>query len=118
MRKKNEILELSFQFALDIIRYTACLESSKKYIIANQLFRSGTSIGANISEAQNAESRTDFIHKLKIASKEATETEYWLELCSLQPDYPQNPNLVKSLTSIQRLLTKIIVSSKKYENRK
>ncbi|MFO7723854.1 MAG: four helix bundle protein [Bacteroidales bacterium] len=117
MKQKNEVLELSFQFALDIIKYTASLEKSKKYIIANQLIKSGTSIGANISEAQSAESRTDFIHKLKIASKEAAETAYWLKLCSLQPDYPQNTNLEDSLASIQRLLTKIIVSSKNQENR-
>ena len=72
---RNVIVELSFEFALEIIKYAELLETGRKYIIARQLFRSGTSIGANIREAQNAESRPDFIHKLKIAAKEADETE-------------------------------------------
>ncbi|WP_338151988.1 four helix bundle protein [Chryseobacterium angstadtii] len=81
MEKKNEILDLSIRFSLDIIKYTESLESRRKFVIANQLMKSGTSIGANIFEAQSAESRADFIHKLKIADKEAKETEYWLLLC-------------------------------------
>ncbi len=78
MEKRNEILELSFEFALQIISYCEVLEENRKYVIARQLLKSGTSIGANIREAQNAESNQDFIHKLKIATKEADETEYWL----------------------------------------
>lgn len=80
MEKKNEILELSVQFALEIIKFTEELESRRKFVIANQLLKSGTSVGANIFEAQSAESRADFIHKFKIADKEAKETEYWLLL--------------------------------------
>ena len=80
MEKENVILDLSFKFALDIIRFTEDLETLRKYNLANQLFRSGTSIGANIREAQSAESKADFIHKVKIADKEANETEYWLLL--------------------------------------
>ena len=78
---RNEILELSFEFALDIIKFCEILGVNKKYIISEQLFRSGTSIGANIREAQSPESKNDFIHKMKVASKEAIETEYWLLLC-------------------------------------
>ena len=57
------------------------LEEQRKYVIARQLLRSGTSIGANVHEAQNAESKSDFIHKFKIAAKEVEETKYWLLLC-------------------------------------
>lgn len=80
MHRENAILELSFNFALNIIKFTENLETLRKYNMANQLFRSGTSVGANIREAQSAESKADFIHKVKIADKEANETEYWLLL--------------------------------------
>ena len=69
MNKENAILDLSFKFALEIIKFTENLETLRKYNLANQLFRSGTSIGANIREAQSAESKADFIHKVKIADK-------------------------------------------------
>ena len=65
MEKRNEILELSIQFALEIIEFTEILENKRKFVIANQLLKSGTSIGANVFESQSAESRVDFIHKLK-----------------------------------------------------
>ncbi len=80
-QNENPILKLTFQFSLEIIKYTELLESIRKYNLSNQLFRSGTSIGANVKEAQNAESKADFIHKMKVAAKEADETEYWLLLC-------------------------------------
>jgi four helix bundle protein len=79
--KDNALLIKTFNFALNIIDYTNELQDQKKYVIANQLLKSGTSIGANSKESQNAESKADFIHKLKIAIKEADETEYWLFLC-------------------------------------
>ena len=72
--KNNLIVELTFDFALTIISFSEELEAMRKYNMANQLFRSGTSIGANTWESQNAESKADFIHKLKIAAKEADET--------------------------------------------
>ncbi|NTV06799.1 MAG: four helix bundle protein, partial [Chlorobiaceae bacterium] len=74
--KKNPIVELTLDFSLEIIEFAELLEENRKYVIAKQLLKSGTSIGANIREAQNAESKADFIHKLKIAAKEADETEY------------------------------------------
>ena len=113
MGKKNEILELSFEFALRIIEFCELLEESKKYIIAKQLLKSGTSIGANIREAQNSESNADFIHKLKIAAKEADETEYWIELCEKSPNYPSSVDLLESLISIKKLLNSIISTMKK-----
>ena len=68
-RKENEIVIISFEFALIIIAYCEVLGKNKKYVIARQLLKSGISIGANIREAQNAESKADFTHKLKIAAK-------------------------------------------------
>ena len=113
MEKRNEILELSIQFALDIIEFTEILENKRKFVIANQLLKSGTSIGANVFESQSAESRVDLIHKLKIADKEAKESEYWLLLCEKSPSYPFNQELKVKLLSIQKLLSKIISTSKK-----
>jgi four helix bundle protein len=66
--KDNIIIKLTLEFALDIIEYSELLEEHRKYVIARQLLKSGTSIGANIREAQNAESKADFIHKMKIAA--------------------------------------------------
>ena len=71
--KDNALLIKTFNFALNIIDYTTELQEQKKFVIANQLLKSGTSIGANSKESQNAESKADFIHKLKIAIKEADE---------------------------------------------
>lgn len=108
----NLIVDLTLQFALNIIDYCELLESNKKYVIARQLLKSGTSIGANVRESQNAESKADFIHKLKIAAKEADETEYWLILCEKSKNYPLNDNLTAELKSIIKVLSKIISSSK------
>ena len=110
---KNEIVEVSFRFALLIIEYVELLENKKKYVIAKQLLLSGTSVGANIREAQIAESKADFIHKFKIANKEALETQYRLDLSKESKYYP-NPSsdLESKLLSIIKLLNKIISSLK------
>ena len=71
-------MKLSFDFSLLDIEYCELLESQRKYVLARQLLKAGTSIGANAMEAQNAESKADFIHKIKIAAKEADETQYWI----------------------------------------
>lgn len=111
-RGRNLIVELSFAFALKIIRYVEILERNKKYIIAKQLLRSGTSIGANVREAQNAESKADFIHKLKIAAKETDETEYWLLLCKNSEGYEDCETLINECISIAKILSKVISSLK------
>ena len=111
-KEKNLIVELTFDFALKIIKYTEALEAKRKYIIARQLFRSGTSIGANVREAQNAESKPDLIHKLKIAAKEAEETAYWLLLCKNSENYLECDGLIDNCNAIIRVLSKIISSSK------
>lgn len=108
----NVIIDLSFNFALKIIRYVELLEKSHKYIIARQLLKSGTSIGANVREAQNAESKSDFIHKMKIAAKEADETEYWLLLCKSSHGYENCDGLLEECIVIIKILSKIIASSK------
>ncbi|HEY8931608.1 MAG TPA: four helix bundle protein [Mucilaginibacter sp.] len=110
--KENLIVNLTFEFALDIIGFVEELESCRKFVIANQILKSGTSIGANVREAQNAESKSDFIHKLKIAAKEADETDYFLQLCKFSKTYPFNETLLDKLTSIIKILSKIIASSK------
>jgi four helix bundle protein len=112
MEKRNEILELSFEFSLGIIAFCEKLEENKKYVVARQLLRSGTSIGANVREAQNSESQADFIHKLKIAAKEAEESEYWLLLCERSQNYPNAEALFTLLTGIKKLLNCIIAKMK------
>ena len=91
------------------------MEENRKYVIARQLLRSGTSIGANVREAQNCESRADFIHKLKVAAKEAEETDYWISLCKHSASYPNVALLEAQITSILKLLNKIISTLKKRE---
>lgn len=110
--KENVIVNLTLEFALEIIEFSELLEEKRKFVIARQLLKSGTSIGANIREAQNAESKADFIHKMKIAAKEADETEYWLLLCSLSKTYPKNLALTEKLNAIIRIISKIISTSK------
>jgi four helix bundle protein len=97
---------------LDVIVYTEELEERKRFNMASQLFRSGLSIGANVKEAQNAESKADFIHKIKIALKEADETEYWLNLCKHSKNYPDPDMLIQKLTPILKIMNKIIGTSK------
>jgi four helix bundle protein len=109
---KNVILEKSFEFALNIIEYSETLESKRKFVIATQLLKSGTSIGANINEAQSAESKADFIHKLKIADKEANEVSYWLKLCKYSEAYPNPIGLENQLIEIKKLLSSIISKAK------
>jgi len=78
--RENKLAELSMEFSVDIINLVKYLKSNHESIISNQIGRSGTSIGANIHEAQYAQGKKDFISKLEIALKEASETRYWLEL--------------------------------------
>ena len=78
--KPNKLAELSMEFSVEIIRLVKYLKSNHESIISNQIGRSGTSIGANIHEAQYAQGKKDFISKLEIALKEASETGYWIEL--------------------------------------
>jgi len=110
--KENVIVTKSLQFAVEIVKFAEKLETEKKFVISRQILKSGTSIGANVREAQNAESKSDFIHKLKIAAKEAEETDYWLLLCKLSETYPYNEVLHQNLEELIKILSKIIITSK------
>jgi four helix bundle protein len=114
MNNNNPLLQKSFQFSIDIIDYTEKLSELKKYIMANQLFRSGTAVGAMVREAQSPESLNDFIHKLKVAAKEAEESKYWLELAERSIHYPSpsKERLINPLTEVQKLLSSILKTAK------
>lgn len=98
---------------MEMLTYCEQLLAGKKFIVANQLLRSAVSIGANVFEAQHAESRMDFIHKMKIAAKEANETKYWLILCERSDGYFFEERYRADLEAIIRILSGIIISAKK-----
>ena len=111
--ENNPLLRLSIAFSLEIITYCEKLNEEKKYVIAKQLLRSATSIGANAMEAQNPESKADFIHKMKISAKEAGETQYWLILCEKAQGYPKPTDLLNKLEELNRILGSIISTAKR-----
>ena len=110
--KNNLIVNLTFEFSIMILNFCEQLESIRKFVLSNQLLKSGTSIGANVWEAQNAESKSDFIHKFKIAAKEMEETKYWLLLCNNYNVCPNPQIIIDKLDIIHKIITKIISSSK------
>jgi four helix bundle protein len=117
--KDNIIKAKSFAFALRIVKlYQYLTDVKKEFVLSKQLLRSGTAIGAMVREAEHAESKADFIHKLSIGLKEANETEYWLEL--LQQSGYLDKNDFESynieIKELLRLLISIIKSSKKIGN--
>jgi len=114
--KENLIVQLTFEFAKEIIHYTSLLDQQRKFTLSTQLFKCGTSVGANVREAQNAESKNDFIHKMKIASKKADEAEYWLMLCKEIKELPEPDELLIKVQTIMQVLSKIISSSKSSSN--
>jgi four helix bundle protein len=110
--KENIIKNKSFDFALRIIKmYQYLCESKKEFILSKQLLRSGTSIGANIREAEHAESRADFIHKMAISLKEANETDYWIELL-YKSNYIDGTQFTSIKIDIDELLKLLISISK------
>ncbi len=108
----NPIVNHTIEFSLGVIEYVEILEERRKYVIAKQILRSGTAIGALTMEAQTAESKADFIHKLKIAEKEALETWYWLLLCKRSKNYPDHNALSEKLDEILKILYSILKTSK------
>ncbi len=116
--KPNVVLDKSYAFALQIVTlYKYLTQEKKEYVLSKQLLRSGTSIGANTTEAQAAISKKDFIAKLSIASKEARETEYWLRLLAdsqyIDKSKPSTLLLFTEVESLIKLLTSIIKTSQK-----
>ena len=108
---KNPVVYKSIEVALLIIEFCEILQTQKKQVISRQLLKSGTSIGANVHEAQNAESKLDFIHKIKIATKELEETKYWLILCEKSKTYPTNTDLSRKVNELGLILYKILNTS-------
>jgi four helix bundle protein len=110
-----KIDERTFQFSLLIIEVYKYLNANKEYVLSKQLLRSGTSIGANVEEAQAGQSKADFISKMSIASKEARESKYWIRLL-IQSNYLNEFNkkdeLMDEIENIVNILTKIIKTSK------
>ncbi len=112
LKKDNLIVQLTFDFALSAVSFCAVLDSLRKWSLSNQLLRASLSIGANVKEAQNAESKADFVHKMKIAAKEADEVEFYLEVCNRSENLPNCEDLIGKAQAICRVLNKIIASSK------
>lgn len=110
MKEKNIFITKSFAFAVDVVKTCQGIsEQRREYILTKQLLRSGTAVGALIREAQNAESKADFVHKLAIAQKECDETSYWLELMK-ETEY-LNEDEYKRLSSEATGLLKMLRSS-------
>ena len=111
----NQIFDKSFQFALRIVKlYKLLTAERKEFILSKQLLRSGTSIGANVAEAQNAQSRPDFLSKLSIALKETSETKYWLKLMQAS-DYlteKEAASMLRDCIELEKLLVSIIKTLK------
>jgi four helix bundle protein len=113
--KPNVLKEKSYAFALRIVRMFKHLSQEKReFVLSKQALRSGTSIGANVAEANQGQSKVDFVHKLSISLKEAVETEYWLHLLR-DSDYltaKQAGSLIDDCSELQRLLTASIKTTK------
>ena len=113
--KENLLVDLSKQFAVDIVNLcTDIKENRKSNVLINQVLRSGTSIGANVSETENAQSKADFISKMNIALKEANETQYWLRLL-YSTDYLSDKefeSINADITELIAILTSICKTAK------
>ena len=108
--------EKSFLLATRIIKlYKYLVEEKREYVIAKQVLRSGTSVGANVREAQNAQSVKDFIHKLAIAQKECDETLYWLELLENAEflSTEEFESIHKQCNEVMKIITSALMTSKK-----
>ena len=119
MKKENIICEKSFKFAVRIVNlYKILRDERKEFVICKQLFRSGTSVGANVREAINAESNADFIHKLAIAQKECDESCYWLELLHETKFLQESEfnSIHNDASELLKIIRSIILSSKKKHN--
>jgi len=112
---EHTVQNKSFQFAVRTVKLCKYLrEEQKEFIMTKQLLRSGTSIGANIAEAQQAQSKSDFVHKMSIALKEASETHYWLRLLNAT-DYINDmamESMISDCSELEKLLTAIIRAAK------
>ena len=116
---ENLIQSKSFMFAVRVVNLYKVLTSERKeFVLSKQLLRAGTSIGANVREAQNGESKADFIHKLGIAQKEADETLYWLELLKATDYLKSNEfdSMHHDGTELLKIIRTIILNTKRNHN--
>ena len=116
MKKDNILSEKSFAFAIRTVKlYKLLAESRKEFVLSKQFLRSGTAIGAMYREAEQAESRADFIHKLSIALKEVNESEYWLQLMKETGYLTQTEfdSIQHDCHELLKLITSIIKTTKK-----
>ena len=111
MNKSNPLEERSLQLAINCKKYSELLDEQKQYSQSNQFQRCSSSIGANIAEAQRAASRKDFVNKLRIASKELSETKYWLQLFKAIENYPETSELIKQTIEIEYILNTSIATA-------
>ncbi|MFQ6678812.1 MAG: four helix bundle protein [Fidelibacterota bacterium] len=117
--RKNEMLEQTFESSLEIIELTRYLKLKKEFIMSNQLLKCGTSIGANVSEAQAAQTGKDFVAKMAIAAKEAREAEYWIRLLdksNILGKYQHKLLLYEKINSIIKMLTSIVKTAQERNN--
>ena len=115
MKSENPIKDKSFSFAVRCVKLSQFLQKEKlEYTISKQFLRSGTSIGANVREALNAESKPDFIHKLSIAQKECDESLYWLELmfATNYLNEEQFQSMQRDCAELLKIIRSIIISSR------
>lgn len=111
LKKQNIIKEKSFNFAIRIVKLYQFLTNDKKeYVLSKQILKSGTSIGANISEAQQGQSKKDFLMKMNISLKECSETKYWLELLTATNylNEKMKKSIYKDCIELEKLLTTIV----------
>ena len=111
-KSKNLVQEKSFEFAVSIVKYYKQLKTQSEFAIANQLLRSGTSVGANIEEALGGSSKKDFINKMTIALKEARESKYWLRLIYESGIDKNVGPILTEANSLVNILSKIVKTSK------
>lgn len=112
---ENPIVEKSFDFAIRIVNLNKFLtEHKKEYVMSNQLLRCGTSIGANVAEAQQAQSQADFISKMNISLKEAAETKYWLRLLNATGyiNDKEIKTILNECVEIEKILYSIVRTTK------
>jgi len=114
MEKDNIIKTKTYTFALNTIKLFKELQKEKEFVLSKQLLRAATSIGANIEEGIQAQSKADFIHKFSIAQKEAFEAHYWLRLLtdSHYITKLQSETLIQDCVEIQKIITAILKTSK------
>ena len=108
---KSTVKDKSFNFAIRIVRlYQYLIETKKEFVLSKQILKSGTSIGANINEAQQGQSKKDFLMKMNISLKECTETKYWIELLFATEyiNQEQKESIIKDCIEVEKMLTSLV----------